>query len=55
MAAFPVEPPSGRGTGLPGAVAALAVVGTGAGLVRVLLAEPLGPVDDAGRTVGGPA
>jgi hypothetical protein len=55
VVAFPIEPPSGRGAGLPGALAALAVVGTGAGLVRVLLAEPVGPVDDAGRTVGGAA
>jgi hypothetical protein len=53
VVAFPLEPPSGRDAGLPGALAALAVVGTGAGLVRVLLAEPVGPVDDAGRTVGG--
>ncbi|MBV9293397.1 MAG: hypothetical protein JO222_13190 [Frankiales bacterium] len=44
----PLEPPSGRGTGLPAALAALAVVGTGTALVRVLLAEP---VDDAGRAV----
>jgi hypothetical protein len=41
--AGPIEPVSGRGAGLPAAVAALAVVGAGAGLVRVLLAEP---VDD---------
>lgn len=48
-----VEPPSGRGTGLPAAVAALAVAGTGAALVRVLLAEPAA-VDNA-ATVGGGA
>lgn len=48
----PLEPPSGRGIGLPAALAALAVVGTGAALVRVLLAETTMPVDD--RTpVGG--
>jgi hypothetical protein len=49
--AGPIEPASGRGAGLPAAVAALAVVGAGAGLVRVLLAEP---VDDR-RSVGGTA
>jgi hypothetical protein len=47
----PLQPPTDRGTGLPAAVAALAVAGTAGALVRVLLAEPIGPVDDA-RTVG---
>jgi hypothetical protein len=45
----PVEPASGRGGGLPTALAALAVVGSGAAFIRVLAAEP---VDDA-QTVGG--
>ena len=39
--AGPLEPVSGRGAGLPAALAALAVVGGGAGLVRVLAAEPV--------------
>lgn len=43
VATGPIEPASGRGAGLPAAVAALSIVGAGAGLVRVLLAEP---VDD---------
>jgi hypothetical protein len=51
VVAGPLEPPSGRGAGLPEAVAALAVVGTGVGLLRVVLAEP---VDDA-PVVGGSA
>jgi hypothetical protein len=38
-----VEPPTDRSLGLPAALAALAIVGTGGGLLRVLLAEP---VDD---------
>lgn len=50
VVAGPIEPPSGRGSGLPAAVAALAVVGTGAAFVRVLLAEPRAV--DSGRTVG---
>lgn len=45
----PVEPASGRGTGLPAALAALAVVGSGAAFVRVLAAEPV----DGGEIVGG--
>lgn len=45
----PVEPASGRGTGLPAALAALAVVGSGAAFVRVLAAEPV----DSGEIVGG--
>lgn len=48
----PLEPPTDRGVGLPAALAVLAVVGCGAGLVRVLLAEPVGAVD-SGQTVGG--
>jgi hypothetical protein len=49
--AGPIEPASGRGTGLPAAVAALSIVGAGAGLVRVLLAEP---VDDLPAVGGRP-
>jgi hypothetical protein len=45
----PIEPASGRSAGLPAALAALAVVGSGAAFVRVLAAEP---VDD-GENVGG--
>jgi len=57
VVAGPLQPPSGRGTGLPAAVAALAVVATAAGLMRVLLAEPtgrpsVGGVDDGRGTVG---
>jgi hypothetical protein len=37
----PLQPPSDRGTGLPGAVAALAIVATAGALLRVLLAEPV--------------
>lgn len=51
IVAGPIEPASGRGAGLPAAVAALSIVGAGAGLVRVLLAEP---VDDL-PVVGGRA
>lgn len=52
----PLQPPTDRGTGLPAALAALAVVGTAGALLRVLLAEPLGsghvgPVD-GGHFVG---
>ncbi len=35
-----LQPPSGRATGLPAAIAALLIVGAGAAFVRVLLAEP---------------
>lgn len=45
----PLEPVSRRGVGLPAAVAALAVVGTGAALIRVLAAEPV----DNPKVVGG--
>lgn len=45
----PIEPPSGRGIGLPAAIAAVAVVGTGAALVRVIAAEPV----DNPKVVGG--
>lgn len=48
IVAGPIEPASGRGAGLPTALAALAVVGSGAAFVRVLVAEP---VDD-GKNVG---
>jgi hypothetical protein len=46
-----LQPPTDRGTGLPAALAALAVAGTAGALLRVLLAEPVGPVDDRRRTV----
>lgn len=49
VVAGPIEPASGRGAGLPAALAALAVVGSGAAFVRVLAAEP---VDDR-EIVGG--
>jgi hypothetical protein len=62
VVAGPLQPPSDRGTGLPAAVAALAVVATATGLVRVLLAEPVPApgggapggtaVDDGDRAVG---
>lgn len=39
-----LQPPSGRAAGLPAAIAALLVVGAAAAFVRVLLAEPVGPV-----------
>lgn len=51
VVAGPLQPPTDRGTGLPAALAALAVVGTAGALLRVLLAEPVGAVD-SGRTVG---
>jgi hypothetical protein len=54
VVAGPVEPAGARRLGLPAALAALAVVGSGAGLVRVVLAEPISPVDDP-RNVGGTA
>ena len=47
----PLQPPTGRGTGLPAALAALAVVATAGALLRVLMAEPVAAVDD-GRSVG---
>jgi hypothetical protein len=49
VVAGPVEPASGRGTGLPAALAALAVVGSGAAFLRVLAAEPV----DSREIVGG--
>jgi hypothetical protein len=48
VVAGPVEPASGRSAGLPAALAVFALLGTGFGFVRVLVAEP---VED-GRTVG---
>jgi len=51
VVAGPLQPPTDRGTGLPAALAALAVVGTAGALLRVLLAEPIASVD-SGRTVG---
>jgi plastocyanin len=36
----PLQPASGRGVGLPAALAALFVIGSGGGLLRVLLAVP---------------
>jgi plastocyanin len=48
-AAGPIEPPSDRSAGLPGAVAALAIVGVGGALGRVLLAQPV----DSRASVGG--
>ena len=53
-AAGPLEPPGDRSIGLPASLAALALIGVGTALVRVLLAEPVGPVDSA-RSVGGSA
>lgn len=44
VVAGPLQPPTGRGTGLPAALAALAIVGTAAALLRVLLAEPVSSV-----------
>ena len=52
VAGGPIEQPTGRALGLPAALAALAVVGTAAALVRVLLAEPLAAVVDNRRSVG---
>jgi hypothetical protein len=51
VVAGPIEPPTDRGLGLPAALAALAVVGSGAAFIRVLAAEPV----DSRETVGGPA
>jgi hypothetical protein len=49
-----LQPPSGRATGLPAAIAALLVVGAAAAFVRVLLAEPAGGSVD-GRFVPRPS
>lgn len=47
----PVEPASGRGVGLPAALASLALVGSGAAFLRVLAAEPVdSPETVADRT-----
>jgi hypothetical protein len=54
VVAGPLQPPSGRGVGLPAAVAALLVVGAGAAFARVLLAEPLRAVDGGRYVVGAP-
>ena len=51
VVAGPLQPPTGRGAGLPAAVAALLVVGMGGALLRVLLAEPVNAVDNR-RSVG---
>ena len=51
VVAGPIEPPTDRGIGLPAALAALAVVGSGAAFVRVLAAEP---VDDRKTVAGQP-
>jgi len=48
IVAGPIEPASGRGVGLPAAIAAVAVLGTGAALVRVVAAEPV----DSRKVVG---
>ena len=48
----PLEPPSPRAMGLPAALAALVLIGVGAAVVRVMLAEPA--VDNR-RSVGGTA
>jgi hypothetical protein len=55
VAAGPLEPPTGRGLGLPAAVAALLVVGAGGALLRVLLAEPTNLAVDNRPTVGSAA
>lgn len=49
----PIEPGNDRGVGLPAALAALAIVGAGTGLARVLYAEPAGPVDTGGNVATG--
>jgi len=46
VVAGPLEPPGDRNIGLPASLAALALVGVGAALVRVLLAEPIRAVDN---------
>jgi len=53
VVAGPLQPPTDRGLGLPAAIAALALVGVGAAMVRVLLAHA--PAVDNRRTVGGNA
>jgi len=54
----PLQPPTDRGTGLPAALAALAVVATAGALLRVLLAEPVPavhtPLSGRSRGVDGP-
>lgn len=50
VAAGPVQPPTGRGLGLPAAIAAMALVGVATALLRVLLAHA--PAVDGRRTVG---
>jgi hypothetical protein len=54
-----IQPPSGRAAGLPAAVAAVLLVGTGAAFVRVLLAEPAragsSPAGDERRFVPRPS
>jgi hypothetical protein len=45
VVAGPLQPPTGRGTGLPAAVAAVVIVGTAAALLRVLLSYPISAVD----------
>jgi hypothetical protein len=52
VASGPLEPPTGRSLGLPAALAALVLIGVGAAVVRVVLAELV--VDDR-RSVGGTA
>jgi hypothetical protein len=52
VAAGPLEPPSPRALGLPAALAALVLIGVGAAVVRVMLAEP---AVDGRRSVGGTA
>lgn len=44
----PVEPASGRGAGLPAALAALALVGSGSAFLRVLAAEPVDSRENVG-------
>jgi hypothetical protein len=54
VVAGPIEAASARGAGLPAAIAALALVGTAAALVRVLLVATDGPVDTRRNVVAGP-
>ncbi|HEU5034642.1 MAG TPA: hypothetical protein VFT62_07800 [Mycobacteriales bacterium] len=53
VVAGPLEPPSGRGRGLPAAVAALLILGAGGALLRVLFDEPTSVAVDSRPTVGG--